>query len=73
MTARRSGVEREGVMTALRGSERTGRSIETIVVETSSAPDVQYAGASGDYNPLDTDQIYATKIAGYPSVFAHGC
>src|SRR5580698_5140000 len=33
---------------------------------------VQYAGASGDYNPLHTDEIYATKIAGYPSVFVHG-
>jgi acyl dehydratase len=33
---------------------------------------VQYAGASGDYNPIHTDEIYTTKIAGYPSVFAHG-
>lgn len=33
---------------------------------------VQYAGASGDYNPLHTDDAYTTKIAGYPSVFAHG-
>ena len=33
---------------------------------------VQYAGASGDYNPLHSDEIYATKVAGFPSVFAHG-
>jgi acyl dehydratase len=33
---------------------------------------VQYAGASGDYNPLHTDEIYTTQAAGYPSVFAHG-
>jgi acyl dehydratase len=33
---------------------------------------VQYAGASGDYNPIHTDEIYATEVAHYPSVFAHG-
>ena len=33
---------------------------------------VQYAGASGDYNPIHTDEIFATQVARYPSVFAHG-
>ena len=33
---------------------------------------VMYAGSSGDYNPLHSDEIFTTEIAGYPSVFAHG-
>lgn len=33
---------------------------------------VQYAGASGDFNPIHHDETFATKAAGYPSVFAHG-
>jgi len=33
---------------------------------------VQYAGASGDYMPLHTDEVYAREVAGYPTVFAHG-
>ena len=33
---------------------------------------VQYAGASGDYNPIHPDEVFTTKVAGYPSVFAHG-
>ena len=32
---------------------------------------VQYAGASGDFNPMHTDEVKATE-AGLPSVFGHG-
>ena len=32
---------------------------------------VQYAGASGDFNPMNTDEVKA-KAAGLPSVFGHG-
>lgn len=32
---------------------------------------VKYAGASGDFNPMHHDEIFA-KNAGMPSVFAHG-
>jgi len=50
-----------------------GQTFETVVVEDLKRTQiVQYAGASGDYNPLHTDDRYATTIAGYPSVFAHG-
>ena len=31
-----------------------------------------YAGASGDYNPVHTDELFTTQVAGYPGVFAHG-
>lgn len=43
-----------------------------VVRELSRTQIVMYAGASGDYNPLHTDEVYATKVAGYPSVIAHG-
>jgi acyl dehydratase len=45
---------------------------EQIVTNLTRTQLVQYAGASGDYNPVHTDEVYTTKIAGYPSVFAHG-
>ena len=32
---------------------------------------VEYAGASGDFNPMHTDEV-AAKEAGMPSVFGHG-
>jgi acyl dehydratase len=50
------------------GASHTVRLVEDL----SRTQIVQYAGASGDYNPLHTDEPYATQIAGYPTVFAHG-
>ena len=32
---------------------------------------VQYAGASGDFNPMHSDEV-AAQAAGLPSVFGHG-
>jgi len=50
------------------GSER-----EQVVVEGLTRTQiVQYAGASGDFNPIHHDEVFAKEAAGYPSVFAHG-
>jgi acyl dehydratase len=45
---------------------------EVVVHDLTRTQIVQYAGASGDYNPVHTDEVFATKVAGYPTVFAHG-
>jgi acyl dehydratase len=45
---------------------------ELLVDDLTRTQIVQYAGASGDYNPLHSDEMYATQIAKYPGVFAHG-
>lgn len=45
---------------------------ERLVEDLKRTQIVMYAGASGDYNPVHTDEVFTTKVAGYPSVFAHG-
>ena len=45
---------------------------ERLVEDLKRTTIVQYAGASGDYNPVHTDELFTTQVAGYPSVFAHG-
>ena len=45
---------------------------EVVVDDLTRTQIVQYAGASGDYNPLHSDEVFAKEVAGYPSVFAHG-
>ena len=55
------------------GEIRIGDEREAVVVEGLTRTQiVQYAGASGDFNPIHHDEPFATKTAGYPSVFAHG-
>ena len=46
---------------------------EVVVDDLSRTQLVMYSGASGDYNPLHSDDVYTREVAGYPTVFAHGC
>jgi acyl dehydratase len=59
---------------ALRASQlKVGDTREEVVIDNLTRTQlVMYAGASGDYNPVHTDEVFATKVAGYPTVFAHG-
>ena len=59
---------------ALKASElKVGDSYEAPLVEDLKRTQiVMYAGASGDYNPVHTDELFVTEAAGYPTVFAHG-
>ena len=45
---------------------------ERLVEDLKRTTIVQYAGASGDYNPVHTDELFTKEVAGYPTVFAHG-
>lgn len=52
---------------------KAGDSYKEVVVDDLTRTQlVMYAGTSGDYNPLHTDDLYSREAAGYPGVFAHG-
>ena len=59
---------------ALNASELMGGDTytERVVEDLKRTQVVMYAGASGDYNPVHTDELFTTEVAGYPGVFAHG-
>ena len=60
-------------MTLKAADVKPGEAYSRVVAENLSRTQiVQYAGASGDYNPLHTDEPFAREAAGYPGVFAHG-
>ncbi len=55
------------------GNLTAGETYQEVVVDDLSRTQlVMYAGTSGDYNPLHSDDLYSREVAGYPGVFAHG-
>ena len=49
----------------------TGDEAPVVAHELTRTDLVKYAGASGDFNPMHTDEL-AAQAAGLPSVFGHG-
>jgi acyl dehydratase len=57
----------------MNGGFQVGQTFDKVLVEDLKRTQlVQYAGASGDFNPLHTDDVHARAVAGFPGVFAHG-
>lgn len=50
------------------GEERS----QVVVSDLKRTQIVMYAGAGGDFNPLHTDEPFATQVAGNPTVMSHG-
>jgi acyl dehydratase len=59
-------------MTSARDLKPGDTRSEVLVDDLKRTQIVQYAGASGDFNALHTDEVYAREIGGFPGVFAHG-
>ena len=60
-------------MSVSAASLKTGDSRELELVDDLTRTQiVMYAGASGDYNPLHSDEKFAREVASYPGIFAHG-
>jgi acyl dehydratase len=46
--------------------------VEEVVTDLKRTQIAMYAGASADFNPLHTDEVFATQTAGNKTVMAHG-
>lgn len=53
------------------GAPQVGDEAPPLVHTLTRTDLVMYAGASGDFNPMHTDEV-AAQAAGLPSVFGHG-